>query len=83
MREFVLQAQGVLLAPFLTAIKIKAHPEISRPRLRSGDVGHRVVANAGWFRHNGQYEVVQQVRSWGTTGVVLVSRGVLHPESVP
>jgi hypothetical protein len=41
MREFVLQAQSVLQAPFLTAIKITAQPEISRPRLHSGDAGHR------------------------------------------
>ena len=37
MREFVLRAQGVLLAPFLTAIKLTAQPgparlPISMPR---------------------------------------------------
>ena len=37
----------------------------------------------GGFRHNGQYEVSEQVRSWANTGVVRVSRGVLHLEPVP
>lgn len=38
---------------------------------------------AGWFRHDGQYEVSEHVRSWAITGVVRVSRGVSHVEPVP
>src|SRR5882762_3852615 len=38
---------------------------------------------AGCFRHSGQYEVAEQVRSWGHYRCGAVSRGVLHLESVP
>jgi hypothetical protein len=46
-----------------------------------GENQHSSVA--GWFRHNGQYEVSEQVRSWANVGVVRVSRGVSHLEPVP
>jgi hypothetical protein len=58
-------------------------------KLTSGVGDHTVAPSfaslrlAGWFRHNGQYEVAEQVEVGANTGVVQLSRGVLQLDPVP